>query len=102
MHTNTHMNMHTNTPSHTHLWCAVWLHNSTLQNGNVSKRYVLQNGTRYKTVRVTKRYVLQNGMRYKTVMLQNGTWYKTVRYKTVHVTKRYIFYTVLWRHQPMD
>ncbi len=67
----------------------VWLHNGTLQNGNVTKRYVLQNGTRYNTVRVTKRYSLQNGTRYKTVTLQNGTCYKTVRYKTVH------FYTVL-------
>jgi hypothetical protein len=61
------------------------LHNGTLQNGNVTKRYVLQNGTCYKTVRVTERYVLQNSMCYKTVTLQNGT-----RYKTVHVTKRYM------------
>ncbi len=67
----------------------VWLHNGTLQNGNVTKRYVLQNGTRYKMVRVTKWYMLQNGTRYKTVMLQNDTCYKMVRYKTVHVTKRY-------------
>ncbi len=51
----------------------VWLHNGTLQNGNVTKRYVLQNGTHYKTVRVTKRYALQNGTCYKTVTLQNGT-----------------------------
>jgi DNA-directed RNA polymerase subunit K/omega len=56
----------------------VALHNGTLQNGNVTKRYVLQNGTHYKTVRFTKQYALQNGTRYKTVRvtkryaLQNG------------------------------
>ncbi len=71
------------------------LHNGTLQNGNVTKRYMLQNGTRYKMVRVTKRYALQNSTCYKTVTLQNGTCYKTVHYKTVHVKKRYIFYIVL-------
>ncbi len=49
----------------------VWLHNGTLQNGNVTKRYVLQNGACYKTVRVTKRYALQNGKCHKTVTLQN-------------------------------
>jgi hypothetical protein len=47
--------------------CFKALRNGTLQNGNVTKRYVLQNVTRYKTVRVTKRYALQNGTRYKTV-----------------------------------
>ncbi len=61
-----------------------------LQNGNVTKRYVLQNGTRYKMVRVTKRYALQNGTHYKTVTLQNGMCYTTVRYKTVTVTERYV------------
>jgi hypothetical protein len=30
---------------------------------------MLLNGTRYKTVRVTKRYTLQNGTRYTTVLL---------------------------------
>ncbi len=62
---------------------------------------MLQNGTRYKTVRVTKRYVLQSGTCYKTVrvtkwyMLQNGNvkdgmCYTTVHYKTVTVTEQYI------------
>jgi hypothetical protein len=77
---------------------SVALDNGTLQNGNVTTRYMLQNGTRYKTVRVTKWYALQNGTRYKTVTLQNSTCYKMgtcfkmgTCYKTVHVTKRYIF-----------
>jgi hypothetical protein len=73
---------------------SVPLHNGTLQTGHVTKRYVLQNGTRYKTVRVTKRYVLQNGTRYKTVTLQNVTCYTTVRYETVTVTERYVYKTV--------
>jgi hypothetical protein len=51
---------------------------------------MLQNGTHYKMIRVSKQYVLQNGTRYKTVMLQNGTCYTTVRYKTVNVTERYV------------
>jgi hypothetical protein len=59
------------------------VHNGTLQNGNVSKPYTLQNGMSYTTVRVkngtiTKRYVSQ-----------------TVRHRRVHVTNRYILYTVL-------
>jgi hypothetical protein len=49
----------------------------------VSKRYALQSGN------ITKRYVLHNGT------LQIGHRHRTVRYKTVHVTERYIFYTVL-------
>jgi hypothetical protein len=65
-------------------------HNGTLQNGHVTKQYVLQNGTCYKTVRVTKQYALQNGTCYKTVTLQNGTCYTTVCYKTVTVTERYV------------
>jgi hypothetical protein len=49
---------------------------------HITKRFVLQNGMRYKTVCVTKRnvtkqYLLQNGM------LQNGHHHRTVRYKTV-------------------
>jgi hypothetical protein len=57
----------------------VWLHNGVLQNSNVTKQYVLQNGTHYKTVHVT------NGMCDKTVRvtkryaLQTGTCYKMVR-----------------------
>ncbi len=71
------------------------LHTGTLQNGNVTKWYVLQNGTCYKTICVTKRYALQNGTRYKMVMLKNGNvtkWYvlqngmlqNCTCYKTVH------------------
>jgi hypothetical protein len=75
-------------------WCnkrgQVPWHNGMLQNGHITKRYVLQNGTLYKTVCVTKRYALQNGTRYKTVTLQNGTCYTTVRYKTVTVIERYV------------
>jgi hypothetical protein len=58
---------------------------------HVTKRYVLQNGMCYKSVRVTKRYVLQIGTCYKTIrvtkryVLQNGTCHKMV-----HVTKRYV------------
>ncbi len=45
----------------------------------ITKRYVVQNGTWYKTVRGTKRYVVQN-----------GTWYKTVRGIKRYITKPYI------------
>ncbi len=67
----------------------VWLHNGTLQNGNATS------GTSYKTVRVTKRYVLQNDTCYKTVCVTKGVCYKMVTYKTVcvinwYVTKRYM------------
>jgi hypothetical protein len=41
--------------------------------GNVKKRYVLQNGTCYKTIHVTKWYMLQNGYVTKRYVLQNGT-----------------------------
>jgi hypothetical protein len=54
----------------------------------------------YKTVRVTKWYALQNGNITKRYVLHNGTFqnghcHRTVRYKAVRVTERYIFYTLL-------
>jgi hypothetical protein len=56
----------------------VGVHNGTVQNGNVTKRYV------YKMELVTEQYKLHNRMcektvHYKTVRVQNGTFYRTVR-----------------------
>jgi hypothetical protein len=65
------------------------MQNGMLQNGNVTKRYMLQNGPLYKTARVTKQYMLQNGTHHKMVTLQNGTHYKMARYIMVLVTKWY-------------
>ncbi len=48
----------------------MWLHNGTLHNST------LQNGTLHNET-------FQNGTLQKELLLQNGTWYKTVRYKTV-------------------
>ncbi len=73
-------------------------HNGTLLNGHITKRYVLQNGTRYKTVRVTKWYALQNGTRYRTVTLQNGTCYD-IRFVTYRfVTYRFVTYRFITYH----
>ncbi len=36
--------------------------------------------------------MLNNGRVTKRYVLKNGTYYKTVHYKTVHVTKQYIFF----------
>ncbi len=74
----------------------MWIHNGTLQNGNLAKRYelfkqyVLQNGTCYKTVHVTKGYMFQNSNVTKRYVLQNSTCYEMVHFKTVHVTKWYM------------
>ncbi len=71
------------------IWLSVFtsveVHNGTLQNGNVTKRYVLQNGTCYTTVRVTQQQVLQSGSVTKQYVWQNHACYKTV-----HCTKRYM------------
>jgi hypothetical protein len=62
--------------------------NGTSQNGNVTKRFVLQKG------RVTKRYVLQNGTCYTTVRITKRYSYKTVCVTKQYVTKRYILQNV--------
>jgi hypothetical protein len=49
------------------------------------KRYVLQNGTCYKTEQVTQQYMLKNAAVSKWYVKQNGTCYKMVR-----VAKRYV------------
>jgi hypothetical protein len=63
-----------------------WRYITKTENSIVTNRYVLQNGTHYKTVHVTKQYCTC----YRKVTLQNGTSYKTVRYKPLTVTKRYV------------
>ncbi len=72
---------------------SVWIHNSTLRNGNVTNRYVLQNGSHYKMVRVTKRYALengtvQNGNDTKRYVLQKGMLQNGILQNGA-VTKRY-------------
>jgi hypothetical protein len=68
----------------------MWIHNGTLQNGNLTKRYELLNNMCYKTVHVTKGYMFQNSNVTKRYVLQNSTCYKMVHFKTVHVTKWYV------------
>ncbi len=79
--------------------CKGVLRNGTLQNGNVTKWYVLQNGTCYKTVRVTK---LQNCTLYKLVSVTKRYYHKMVRVTKQYITKQYSYKTVHFLYCTMN